>query len=98
MIVCHSDLACLEDAALYAVSSRSAGSARGFAEEHGFETSYYDNPAATSTPVVGTPITGHMFDWVPLSGQPGRPSASFAPIAVGPGVRSLRNARHFRVS
>jgi predicted dehydrogenase len=41
------DLARLEDAALYAVSSRSAGSARGFAEAHGFETSYYDTAAAT---------------------------------------------------
>jgi predicted dehydrogenase len=41
------DLACLEDAALYAVSSRSAASARGFAEEHGFATSYHDTAAAT---------------------------------------------------
>jgi predicted dehydrogenase len=41
------DLACLEDATLYAVSSRSEGSARGFAEEHGFAVSYHDTPTAT---------------------------------------------------
>jgi predicted dehydrogenase len=41
------DLARLEDAELYAVSSRSSGSARGFAEQYGFEASYHDIPSAT---------------------------------------------------
>ena len=41
------DLACLEDAELQAVSSRSEDSARAFAEQHGFALSYHDTPAAT---------------------------------------------------
>ena len=41
------DLACLEDAELYAVSSRSKGSAQAFAEEHGFAVSYHDGPSGS---------------------------------------------------
>ena len=41
------DLARLEGAELYAVSSRSEGSARAFAEEHGFAASYHDNPSGS---------------------------------------------------
>jgi predicted dehydrogenase len=41
------DLACLEDAELQAVSSRSEGSARAFGEQHGFAASYHDCPSAT---------------------------------------------------
>jgi predicted dehydrogenase len=41
------DLACLEDAELYAVSSRSVGPARAFAERYGFAASYHDTPSAT---------------------------------------------------
>jgi predicted dehydrogenase len=40
------DLACLEDAELQAVSSRSESSARAFAEQHGFAASYHDGPSA----------------------------------------------------
>lgn len=39
------DLACLEDAELYAVSSRGKLSAQAFAEEHGFTVSYHDGPS-----------------------------------------------------
>ncbi|WP_458780718.1 Gfo/Idh/MocA family protein [Arthrobacter sp. D3-16] len=41
------DLACLEGAELYAVSSRSKGSAEAFAREHGFAVSYHDGPTGT---------------------------------------------------
>ncbi len=41
------DLARLEDAQLHAVSSRSQGSARAFAEEHGFAVSYHDGPSGS---------------------------------------------------
>ena len=41
------DLARLEGAELYAVSSRSEGSARAFAEEHGFAANYHDNPSGS---------------------------------------------------
>jgi predicted dehydrogenase len=41
------DLACLEDAELYAVSSRSNGAAEAFATEHGFAASYHDGPSGT---------------------------------------------------
>ena len=41
------DLARLEDAQLYAVSSRGQGSATAFAEEHGFAVSYYDGPSGS---------------------------------------------------
>ena len=41
------DLARLEGAELYAVSSRSEGSVRAFAEEHGFAASYHDNPSGS---------------------------------------------------
>lgn len=41
------DLARLEDAQLHAVSSRSQGSARAFAEEHGFAASYHDGPSGS---------------------------------------------------
>ena len=41
------DLACLEDAELQAVSSRSQGSAAAFAGQYGFAASYHDTPSAT---------------------------------------------------
>lgn len=41
------DLACLEDAELYAVSSRSRGSAQAFAAGHGFAVAYYDGPSGS---------------------------------------------------
>ena len=41
------DLACLEDAELYAVSSRSRGSAQAFADEHDFAVSYHDSPSGS---------------------------------------------------
>ncbi|MFJ6283963.1 Gfo/Idh/MocA family oxidoreductase [Arthrobacter sp. KFRI-F3372] len=41
------DLACLENAELYAVSSRSAASAKAFAEQHGFAVAYHDSPSET---------------------------------------------------
>lgn len=41
------DLARLEDAQPHAVSSRSQGSARAFAEEHGFAVSYHDGPSGS---------------------------------------------------
>jgi predicted dehydrogenase len=41
------DLAFLEDAELYAVSSRSKASAEAFAEEYGFAASYHDGPSGS---------------------------------------------------
>jgi predicted dehydrogenase len=40
------DLACLEDSVLHAVSSRSAASAKDFAGQYGFATSYHDRAGA----------------------------------------------------